>query len=154
MSRRYQSIEIFNQHVNGSKFRLSMQQQRRKLFHPAAFICEHPGCKKHCKSAWGLKQHHEAVHAIPAALLIHSDLPNLERSHSPPPASPVAQHEDFEANNDYLNTRTPSPTFSSRQSPRRSPNASGSPLPNVRRTSPPPNNNGLTIITHPLLDGE
>jgi hypothetical protein len=108
-----------------------MQHQRRKTFHPAAFICDHPGCKKQCKSARGLKLHDEAVHASPTALLIHSEQPDLEPqhgeappSHSSPPASPQA---DF-------------------------PN--GSPPPNARRTSPQPIDNGLTIITHALLDGE
>jgi hypothetical protein len=159
MSRQYQSTENFNRHVNGSKFQLSMQRQRRKAFHPATFICEHPGCKKHCKSARGLKLHHEAVHAIPVALLIHPDQPDLESQHGEavpsrysPLASPVAEPEDFPANNDNLNTRTPSPTFSSHRSPDHMPN--GLPLPNARRASPPPINNGLNIITHPLLDGE
>lgn len=136
-----------------------MQRQRRKTFHPATFICKHQGCNKHCKSAHGLKQHHEAVHAIPAALLIHSEQPDLEPQHSKahfsPLASPEAEVRDFPVN-DFddinMNMRTPSPTFSSRRSPRRLPN--GSPLPNAHRTSPRPINNGLTIIRHPLLDGE
>jgi hypothetical protein len=129
-----------NIHVNGSKLQLSMQRQRRKTFHPATFVCEHPGCKRHCKSARGLKQHHQSVHAIPPALLIHEAVPSPS-----PPASPV--NDDI-----IMNMRTPSPTFSSHRSPRRFPN--GSPLPNACRTSPLPINNGLTIITHPLLDGK
>jgi hypothetical protein len=134
-----------------------MQRQWRKTFHPATFVCEHPGCKKHCKSARGLKQHHEAVHAIPEALLIHSKQPDLEPphgeaipSHSSPPTSPEAQAEDYPANSYDLNMHTPSPAFSSDRSPHRLPN--GSPLPNAHRN--PPINNGLTIVTHPLLDGE
>jgi hypothetical protein len=130
-----------------------MQRQRRKTFHLAAFLCEHLGCKKHCKSLSGLKRHHEAVHAIPAALLICSEQPGLQPqhgeavpSHSFPPASPEPEVEDLPANNVddlVMNMRTPSPTFSSRRSPRRLPN--GSPLPNARRTSPPPINNGLNV---------
>lgn len=82
----------------------------------------------------GGPRHQEAIHIIPVDLLPR-DVPFSPPAQDPPDC----EH------------RTPSPTFSSRRSPRRTPG--GSPIPRDSTANSNPFRHGLDIDTHPILDG-
>jgi len=119
---------------------MSNQRKSRRPFKPALFPCSVKGCKTKCKKESGLLLHHQAVHQVPVDL-------SFWTSHS----GPASQNEEENTVQDQL--QAPSPSHSSRRSPRRTP--SGSPLPrqrNVRALSD--KQAGLKIEEHPILDGE
>ena len=109
---------------------------RRQTFRPAQYVCDFPHCNKRCITEHGLRRHQESVHIIPVDLLPRDV-----------PISPPAQDSnaaDFEH-------RTPSPTFSSRRSPRRTPR--GSPIRRNFTQNSNPVHHGVDVDTHPILDG-
>ncbi|KAF5373982.1 hypothetical protein D9615_009931 [Tricholomella constricta] len=118
-----------------------MHRLRKKfLFAPKVFACPYPDCRKRCTRASGLRQHISHIHEVPTALRPPQ---NAHQRPVTPPPPPDAE----EGNNQ------PSPTFSSRRSPRRTP--TGSPRRPLRQNIPDflVNAAGLRIEKHPLIDG-
>ncbi|KAJ7687657.1 hypothetical protein B0H17DRAFT_1069769 [Mycena rosella] len=98
----------------------------RREFKPAAYACPVRGCKKLCKSPWGLKQHQDATHAL---------LPQQS-----------AAAAGASSNDDYVpDDHRPSPTPSPPPSPRNSP---------PPEATTPLNRRGTTKNYHSVLDGK
>ncbi|KAF5374647.1 hypothetical protein D9615_009021 [Tricholomella constricta] len=119
-----------------------------KAFTPARYACNFAGCRRMLKSARGLTLHYEAVHIVPQDLRFQ--FPSAPVDHSPEfdtPDTDVLLETDPEPP-----WPLPSPTFSSRRSPRRT--RSGSPLQTPQGQQPriTINLNHEDIETHPLLD--
>ncbi|GLB41297.1 hypothetical protein LshimejAT787_0905120 [Lyophyllum shimeji] len=126
----------------------------RKPFVPALYNCTFKGCRRALKTARGLKLHYES-HIVPRDLRFPPNTagPSNDQRDQASPPPPPAELEDAAS----LPPQPPSPTFSSRRAPCRTPSVSPQRTPESPRHDGIPvndvNSNGERIEVHPLLDG-
>uniref|UniRef100_A0A8H8CQQ1 C2H2-type domain-containing protein n=1 Tax=Psilocybe cubensis TaxID=181762 RepID=A0A8H8CQQ1_PSICU len=115
-----------------------MSSRTRKKFRAATFHCSYNGCIKTSTTSWGIQQHYNRKHVIPAALNTQPAIPRSPTDIPPSSRSPSPSLQPW------------SNTFSPRRSPRRTP--SGSPKSYPNSANPVPKSN-TRIDTHPTIDG-
>ncbi|KAH9485916.1 hypothetical protein JR316_0002833 [Psilocybe cubensis] len=104
-----------------------MSSRTRKKFRAATFHCSYNGCIKTSTTSWGIQQHYNRKHVIPAALNTQPAIPRSPTDIPPSSRSPSPSLQPW------------SNTFSPRRSPRRTP--SGSPKSYPNSANPVPKSN-------------